>query len=45
MMLRRRRGPAQDASVWSMTDVLSQARDWLAEDPDPQTRAELSALN
>ncbi|GAA1965370.1 phospho-sugar mutase [Nocardioides panacihumi] len=27
-----------------MTDVLSQARDWLAEDPDPQTRAELSAL-
>ncbi|MDH2413708.1 phospho-sugar mutase [Nocardioides sp. CER19] len=27
-----------------MTDVLSQARAWLAEDPDPQTRAELSAL-
>jgi len=27
-----------------MTDVLSQARDWLAEDPDPQTRAELAAL-
>ena len=27
-----------------MTDVLSQARDWLDEDPDPQTRAELSAL-
>jgi phosphomannomutase len=27
-----------------MTDVLSQARAWLAEDPDPQTRAELAAL-
>jgi phosphomannomutase len=27
-----------------MTDVLTQARAWLAEDPDPQTRAELSAL-
>jgi phosphomannomutase len=27
-----------------MTDVLTQARAWLAEDPDPQTRAELAAL-
>jgi len=27
-----------------MTDVLSQARAWLAEDPDPQTRSELAAL-
>jgi phosphomannomutase len=26
------------------TDTLSQARAWLAEDPDPQTRAELAAL-
>jgi phosphomannomutase len=27
-----------------MTDVLSRARAWLDEDPDPQTRAELSTL-
>ena len=27
-----------------MTDVLSQARAWLDEDPDPQTRAELEQL-
>ncbi|MEU9127326.1 phospho-sugar mutase [Kitasatospora sp. NPDC048540] len=26
------------------TDLLARARAWLAEDPDPQTRAELSAL-
>jgi phosphomannomutase len=26
------------------TDLLSRARSWLAEDPDPDTRAELSAL-
>jgi phosphomannomutase len=27
-----------------MTDVLSQARAWLADDPDPRTRAELAEL-
>jgi phosphomannomutase len=34
----------RDASVCAMTDVLTRARAWLAEDPDPQTSAELSAL-
>ena len=27
-----------------LNDTLSRARDWLAEDPDPRTRAELAAL-
>ena len=27
-----------------MTDVLARAREWLAEDPDPDTRTELAEL-
>ena len=32
------------ASLRGVTDLIERARDWAAEDPDPETRAELERV-